>query len=83
MSDTVYSPYGSTSYQTHASYYDLFMEQQYGSFSNYESSVDAFWAAKLGVSSSEYMYLKQAMDKNNAASSQYNFYSSVEEGALQ
>jgi hypothetical protein len=77
MPTTTYSPFGSTDYQNSALYYNQFMQEQYGSLSAYQSSVDAFWLSKYSVASPEYVHLKQALDKNSVASSQYHFFDSI------
>lgn len=77
MPTTTYSPFGSTDYQNSALYYNEFMQEQYGSLSACQSSVDAFWLSKYSVTSPEYVYLKQALDNNSVASSQYHFFDAI------
>lgn len=77
MPTVTYSPFGSTDYQNSALYYNQFMQEQYGSLSAYQSSVDTFWLSKYSVASPEYVYLKQALDKTSVASSQYHFFDSI------
>lgn len=77
MTDTIYQTYGSFAYQNDFIHYKSMMEEL-KSFLEYQNSVDSFWAYKYEAPSSEYLYIKRAMDRNNVANSQYHFYDSIE-----